>query len=63
MQDYEPQVISGASDQTIRLWDIGEGKRVEVLTNHKKSVKALLFHHEEYTFCSGSGDNLKVDWV
>lgn len=60
MQEFEPQVISGSSDQTIRTWDLAAGKRIKVLTNHKKSIRGLLFHHEEYTFCSGSGDNLKV---
>lgn len=61
MQDFEPQIISGSSDSTIRTWDIGTGKRINVLTNHKKAVRSLAFHHSEYTFASGAGDNLKVD--
>lgn len=60
MQEFEPQIVSGSSDATIRTWDVGTGKRINVLTNHKKSVRGLLFHHSEYTFCSGAGDNLKV---
>ena len=60
MQEFEPQVVSGASDQTIRTWDLATGKRVKVLTNHKKSIRSMIFHHEEYTFCSAGGDNLKV---
>lgn len=60
MQEFEPQIVSGSSDSTIRTWDIGTGKRINVLTNHKKAVRSLLFHHSEYTFCSGAGDNLKV---
>jgi pleiotropic regulator 1 len=59
MQGYEPQLASGSSDGTIRLWDIPSGKRLEVLTNHKKSIRSMVLHHSEYTFASASADNIK----
>jgi len=59
-QTGEPQVITGSYDSTIRCWDLIAGRPSVVLTHHKKSVRSLLFHPVQYTFCSGSGDNLKV---
>lgn len=43
-QSAEPQVITGSHDTTIRLWDIAQGKSICTLTNHKKSVRSLVFH-------------------
>lgn len=33
---------------------------LQVLTHHKKSVRALVSHPEEYTYASGAPDNIKV---
>lgn len=44
----------------VRLWDIGAGKSIQTLTNHKKAVRSLAVHPEEYTFASGAADNIKV---
>ena len=44
----------------IRCWDLKAGKSSSVLTHHKKSVRSLYCHPTEYTFASGSGDNIKV---
>ena len=41
------QVITGSHDSTIRLWDLAAGKTMSVLTNHKKSVRALALHPTE----------------
>ncbi|KPP69084.1 pleiotropic regulator 1-like [Scleropages formosus] len=46
-------------DTTIRLWDLIAGKTRATLTNHKKSVRALVLHPRQYTFASGSPDNIK----
>lgn len=59
-QTGEPHIITGSHDQTIRCWDITVGRPFVVLTHHKKSIRSLFFHSKEYTFCSGSGDNIKV---
>lgn len=36
------------------------GRCIETLTNHKKAVRSLVFHHTEYTFASAGADNIKV---
>jgi len=36
------------------------GKSVKTLTNHKKAIRALAIHPEEYTFASAAADNIKV---
>uniref|UniRef100_A0A2K5ZI12 Pleiotropic regulator 1 n=1 Tax=Mandrillus leucophaeus TaxID=9568 RepID=A0A2K5ZI12_MANLE len=46
-------------DTTIRLWDLVAGKTRVTLTNHKKSVRAVVLHPRHYTFASGSPDNIK----
>lgn len=58
-QSAEPQVVTGSHDTTIRLWDLVAGKTRATLTNHKKSVRAVVLHPRQYTFASGSPDNIK----
>ena len=43
-----------------RCWDLAMGRSVKTLTNHKKAIRSLVLHHEEYTFASGAADNVKV---
>ena len=59
-QANEPQIISGSADATIRLWDIISGNTIKTLTKHKKSIRAIKFHNQEYTFLSAGADNLKL---
>ncbi|KAH3833184.1 pleiotropic regulator 1-like [Dreissena polymorpha] len=58
-QAAEPQILTGSHDCTVRLWDLAAGKSRVTLTNHKKSVRALCIHPTQYTFASGSPDNIK----
>ncbi|CAG8548612.1 1258_t:CDS:2 [Scutellospora calospora] len=58
-QEADPQVLTGSMDSTIRLWDLAAGKTLTTLTHHKKSVRALALHPTEFTFASGSADNIK----
>jgi len=39
---------------------LAAGKCQATLTNHKKAIRSMLFHHKEYTFASGAPDNIKV---
>lgn len=52
-QEHDPQVITGSHDCTIRQWDLRKSKTPVILTHHKKSVRSLAIHHEEYTYISG----------
>uniref|UniRef100_A0A8C4IPS0 Pleiotropic regulator 1 n=1 Tax=Dicentrarchus labrax TaxID=13489 RepID=A0A8C4IPS0_DICLA len=61
-QAAEPQIITGSHDSTIRLWDLIAGKTRATLTNHKKSVRTIVQHPRQYTFASGSADNIK-QWM
>ncbi|KAF3939411.1 Beta-TrCP [Dactylella cylindrospora] len=58
-QEADPQIITGSMDSTIRLWDLAAGKAMAVLTHHKKAVRGLAVHPKEFTFASGSADNIK----
>ncbi|XP_047256734.1 protein pleiotropic regulatory locus 1-like [Capsicum annuum] len=56
----DPQVVTGSSDSTIKLWDLRYGKTMTTLTHHKKSVRAMVQHRkEDYFFGSASSDNVK----
>jgi WD40 repeat protein len=53
------QVITGSHDKTVRLWDLRKAKTISTLTYHKKSVRAMVMHPQEYAFASASADNIK----
>lgn len=58
-QASDPQIITGSSDSTVKLWDLAAGKSITTLTHHKKSVRALALHPKEFTFVSASTGVLK----
>ena len=60
-QAAEPQILTSSNDSTVKLWDLAAGKCRTTLTHHKKSVRTMALHPTEYTFASGSPDNIK-EW-
>ncbi|KAL6054778.1 Pleiotropic regulator 1 [Balamuthia mandrillaris] len=58
-QAVDPQILTGSMDCTVKMWDLAAGKCAVTLTHHKKGVRALQMHPSEYTFASGSADNIK----
>ena len=45
--------------QTVRLWDLANGKSTCTLTHHKKSVRSVVLHPKLNMFASASPDNIK----
>jgi WD40 repeat protein len=55
------QLISGADDDTVRIWDVhGEGCRV--LTGHAKDVMCVALNPDESRLASGSQDDSVRIW-
>jgi pleiotropic regulator 1 len=44
----------------IRLWDIRKGECLQTLTHHKKGVRAMVLHRDEYTFASAGADKIRI---
>jgi pleiotropic regulator 1 len=42
------------------MWDIRMGNTIKTLTHHKKGVRSLAMHHDEYTFASAGADKIRV---
>lgn len=59
-QGVEPQIITGSYDTTVKFWDLGTGKCMQTLTQHKKGIRAMVAHHDEYTFASAGADKVRV---
>jgi WD40 repeat protein len=53
------QIITGSHDKTIKMWDLRKGKTMSTLTYHKKSIRSMAAHPQEYSFAAGSADNIK----
>ena len=49
-------IVSGSSDNTIRLWDVGTGKHLRTLTGHKGPVYSVSFSPDGQILASGSWD-------
>ena len=53
------QIITGSHDKTVKMWDLRTGKTMSTLTYHKKSIRAMAAHPQEYAFAAASADNIK----
>ena len=46
-------------DSQVKLWDIRTASAMSTLTNHKKGVRAVKIHPNEFSFTSVAADNIK----
>lgn len=55
-------VLSGAMDQSIRLWDVESGKLMRVFLGHSGTVTSLAFSPDGKTFLAGTGNGSLCLW-
>lgn len=58
----KPYLISGADDNTVRIWDYQNKTCVQVLQGHTNNVTAVCFHHELPIVLTGSEDSTVRIW-
>jgi WD40 repeat protein len=56
------RVLSGSSDNTLKLWDAAAGQEVRAFVGHQGSVYACVFTPEGRYVLSGSSDNTLKLW-
>jgi pleiotropic regulator 1 len=44
----------------VRLWDLRTGKTIKALTHHRKGIRSLVNHHDEFTFASAGSDKIRI---
>lgn len=55
-------IVSGSSDNTIRIWSIESGAQIKVLEGHKRDVNAVAVDKEVRYIISGSSDKTIRIW-
>ena len=55
-------LVSGGSDDTIKLWDVAGRHEIDTLTGHSKNVKSVAFSSNGTTLASGSDDGTIFLW-
>ena len=55
-------VLSGDSDNILKLWDIYTGKEIRTFVGHKGSVKSIAFSSNGNYAISGGKDNTIILW-
>jgi WD40 repeat protein/serine/threonine protein kinase len=54
--------LSGATDQTVILWDLATGEAIRRLDGHKEGVQCVAFSPDGQTALSGSNDDTLILW-
>jgi tetratricopeptide (TPR) repeat protein len=55
-------LVSGSSDQTIKLWRVRDGRLMKTITGHGNWVRSVAFSPDGKTLASGSGDKSIKLW-
>jgi len=55
-------LASGSGDNTIKLWNVANGKNTVTLTGHTKFVSSVAFSPDGRTLASGSRDTTVKLW-
>jgi WD40 repeat protein len=55
-------VVSGANDDTVKVWELGSGRLVRSLEGHTSSVEAVAVTPDGAYVVSGSHDNTAKVW-
>lgn len=56
------QLLTGGSDNLVRLWDIERGREIRKLAGHEKRVNAVAYSPDGRHLLSGSDDNIVMMW-
>src|SRR5258705_9805119 len=56
------QLVSGSSDDTVRLWDISTGALLQVIKGHSSSVQSVTYSPDGRYIASGSHDGTVRIW-
>ena len=55
-------MASGSWDNTIGVWRVSSGERIDILTGHSDGVRSVVFSPKGEYLASGSGDNTIGVW-
>ena len=55
-------VVSGSSDEKIKLWNVETGQEIKTLVGHVNDVTSVVFSPDGKTVVSGSWDNKIKLW-
>src|SRR6267378_3231213 len=56
------QIVSGSSDQSVRVWDVSTRAEVKLLMGHTGNVKSVAFSSDGMQIVSGSSDQSVRVW-
>ncbi|MFP6584279.1 MAG: serine/threonine-protein kinase [Candidatus Hydrogenedentota bacterium] len=55
-------VVSASADETVRLWNAGDGRLIHTLSGHQGAVRQAVISHDEKRVLSGSEDGTARYW-
>jgi WD40 repeat protein len=58
----EDTIVSGSSDNTVRVWDAGSGELRHTLEGHTSNMRAVVVSQDGGTIISGSDDKTVRIW-